>query len=134
MKHAQNVTLRGGMAFIASAAVTCIYCATVSLETVFFGLAASLFIIPSIALFLMLERFYSKSQVKFIGFLCPTVVIVLLVSYQLIALRSQTSMDGVSDGASDILLYFIKCYAIGLCVGFAYLLLKGGNEVKGGQT
>ncbi len=126
----KNIALRGGLDILATAVVACIYCATVSIETILLGLIATLFISPSIFSFLFLEHFYSNRYVKFLGFFLPVIVIVALVFYQLLTLHSQTSGAGVSDGTSDVLVFFVKCYAIGLCGAFALLLFRRSRHAQ----
>lgn len=101
----------------ASAMASCTYCAITDLETTPFGLIASLFVVPSIALFLLLERRGSTPQPKCLGFLVPARLVGLLTACQLTALQDGR---GYSDGSHDMLMYFAEAYVAGL-IGAAVL-------------
>lgn len=41
--------------------------------------------------------------------------------YQVWSLRSRAVLEGISEGADEILVYFARCYFVALCFAFAFL-------------
>ncbi len=113
---------RGGWAIIGAMAVACLYCAVVDMETTPFGLLVGPFVAPSVVLFLILESTSSARWPKYLGFFLPMFLIVAACFYQICSLRSQVVPQRLSDGADQMIAYFVECYAIGQYFAFGFLL------------
>jgi hypothetical protein len=121
---------RGGWAIVVAAAGACTYCAVVSFETVPFGMFVIPLVVPSILLFLVLERVCPTRLPKYLGFLLPMLLIVGWGSFEIWSLRRQEMVEGLSDGSADFTSYFLECYGVGFCSALAFLLLLGRRAVQ----
>ncbi len=118
----RKIVWRGAWAIIGAMAVACLYCAVVDMETTPFGLLVGPFVAPSVVLFLILESTSSARWPKHLGFFLPVFLIVAGHLYQICSLRSQAVLTGVSDGADQMIVYFVECYGIGVSFAFGFLL------------
>jgi len=75
-----------------------------------------------------LEAIRYGSRVPVLCFL-PMLVIVGGCFYQVWSLRSQVVLEGISEGADEIFVYFARCYGVAICFAFAFLQSgqKGGG-------
>lgn len=109
--------IRGICATAIALASMAIYCGIISAETVPFAAIVGGFILPSVGLLLLLERLSRSGIGKYLGFFFPVVVIVAVCAWALYSSRR----GGDSDGASQLVTYFLECYALGLISALAWL-------------
>jgi uncharacterized membrane protein YgdD (TMEM256/DUF423 family) len=126
-KELRSTIRRGSWSVFGGAMAASICCAVKSVETTPLALVITLFITPSIVIFLLLEQYCSQKSLKYLGFILPAGIAIFVGAYQVMALRAQAQIEGVSDGTKDILLFFLQCYFTGLCGAFFALLLKSAQ-------
>ena len=105
-------------------------------EAIFFPLLGTIiipFIVPSIVLFLILESTCVSRFPKYIGFFLPAFVIVGGCLYEIWSLHLQTVAEGISDGSSEMFVYFVECYGIALFLPLFFYCWAGKNVVEPGK-
>lgn len=117
-----GIMWRGGKAIALATAATCLYCAIAAAETVPFGMFINLFVVPSVAIFLLLEKTCAGPFPKYAGFFLPLLVVAGVCLGSVWRLRQQAMTEGLSDGSADMIVYFVQGYGIGSCFAFASLL------------
>ncbi|NLE40176.1 MAG: hypothetical protein GX621_19350 [Pirellulaceae bacterium] len=133
----RNAIWRGIWAIIGATAAGCLYCAIQSWETAPFGVIVSPFVAPSVVLFILLEVTCSGRLPKYAGFFVPAVMVVGACYYEIWSLRCEAARQGTSDGADDLLVYFVECYVVSLCFALVFLLMgwrrkdHGENQLSG---
>ena len=147
----RNTMWRGGLAIVGATVGASLYFAVLSIKGVLFcaegtmlnvwevvslpllGVVVIPFAAPSVILFLLLETTCSTRFPKYLGFFLPVLVIGGGCSYEIWSLRSQWLLQGTSDGGYDIMVSFLWCYGVGICLTFACLLLarkRGQNNTR----
>jgi hypothetical protein len=116
----------------AATLVSCLYCALVSFETTPLGLLGGALSVPSVLLFLLLERTPSGRWGRLLGFFVPAILIVGGSLLQIQSIRAQR--EALSDGGDGMLIYILQTYGLGLGAAFLALLWRGRRAEVDSRT
>ncbi len=122
-----RVAARACIATAVSLLASCLFCVAVNYETLALGLLVAPFVLPSVVLYLLVQRLDGSVGAKWLAFLGPAAVIAAPFVYG----YCFASAEAIADGADEMLLLAIECFGIGLIASGLWIGL--GDKLRGSR-